>query len=298
MTEVVVGVDGRAASIGALARALEEAERRQATLRVVHAWQTPLWVGGVPGLAVDVTPSSEESEAWARKTLAEAVDGALAGRPAPPSVTLVQEVRRGAVDRELLAVGGGADLLVLGGRGHGAVASALLGSVTNAVLHKATCPVMLVPDPAPPVRPWARAVVGLDGSTGSHAALAFAADLARRDGIPLVVVHAWMLTTLPAHAPVPYAPPVWEYGDGAESWLRQEVDQHLPAGPALDVRVQAVHGSATAVLLDTAGPDDLLVIGARGRGGFSGLLLGSVASQCARHAHGALVVVRGTGPDA
>ena len=291
MTEIVVGIDGSQASIAALARALEEAERDGAQLRALHVWQTPVWVGGVSGMVVDMTPSAEQSDSYARELLSTTVDKVLANRATASTVPLTQEVRHGVPDRELVGAAHDAELLVLGGRGHGHVASALLGSVTNSVLHSASCPVMLVPDPGPPVAPWGRVVVGIDGSRNSHQALAWAAGIARRDGIPLVAVHAWLLTTLPSRPPMPYVPPLWEYGIEAETWLRHEVERHLPDPDGVEVHLEAVHDGASAALLDLATTEDLLVLGARGRGGFGGLLLGSVAAQCARHARGPLVVV-------
>lgn len=261
-------------------------------VRALHVWQTPMWVGGVPGLSYDLTPSTEESESWARSLVDEVVDKVLADRPGVPSVPVLREIRHGSAHRELLAASHESELLVVGGRGHSHVASALLGSVTNELLHTAACPVMLVPDPTAQVSPWTRVVVGIDGSRNSHQALVWAGELARRDRVPLLVVHAWLLTTLPSRPPMPYVPPLWEYGAEAEAWLRHEVERHLPDQEGLEIRHEAVHSAASAALLEITSPDDLLVLGARGRGGFGGLLLGSVAMQCARHANGPLVVVR------
>jgi nucleotide-binding universal stress UspA family protein len=292
MADVLVGIDGSGVSAGAFARGLDEAERRGVPVRALHVWETPMWVGGVPGLSYDLTPSREESESWARTVVDEVVDKVVADRPSPPAVPVEREIRHGVAHRELLTASHDSDLLVVGGRGHGHVASALLGSVTNELLHSAACPVMLVPEPTLPVVPWARVVVGLDGSRNSHQALSWAAEIARRDQVPLVVVHAWLLTTLPSRPPMAYIPPLWEYGAEAETWLRHEVERHLPDQEGIEIRQAAVHSAASAALLEITAPEDLLVLGARGRGGFGGLLLGSVAAQCARHANGALVVVR------
>lgn len=292
MADVLVGIDGSEASAGAFARGLDEAERRGVPVRALYVWETPKWVGGVPGLSYDLAPSREQSESWARTVLDEVVDKVVANRPGPPAVPVEREVRHGVAHRELLAASQDCDLLVVGGRGRGHVASLLLGSVTNELLHSATCPLMLVPDPGLQVAPWARVVVGLDGSRNSHQALGWAADLARRDRVPLLVVHAWLLTTLPSRPPMAYVPPLWEYGTEAETWLRHEVERHLPDQEGIEIRLEAVHAAASAALLESTSREDLLVLGARGRGGFGGLLLGSVAAQCAQHANGVLVVVR------
>lgn len=292
MTDVVVGIDGSAVSTSAFARGLDEAERRGIPVRAVHVWQTPMWVRGVPGFPYDAGPAPEQGEALAQSLLDEVVDKVLADRATPPRVPVHRELLHGAAHVELLGTSHRCALLVLGGRGHGHVANALLGSVTNELLHRADCPVLLVPDPGPVTSPWTRVLVGLDGSRNSHQALQWAADVARRDAVPLVAVHAWMLTTLPSRPPMPYVPPLWEYGQEAEAWLQHEVERFLLEPEGVEVRMEAVHSAASAALLDLSGPEDLLVLGARGRGGFGGLLLGSVAMQCARHARSSLVIVR------
>ena len=292
MPGIVVGVDGSRVSAAAVARALDEAVRSDVPLRVLHVWQPPVWVGGVPGLALDLAPSAEAAEQWGRQLVADAVSAALRARGGEVPVPVVEDVRQGAPDRELTGAAHDADLLVVGGRGRGHVASLLLGSVTNGVLHRARCPVLLVPDPAPPLAPWARVVVGLDGSRSSRQALRWAAGIARRDRIDLVVVHAWLLTTMPSRPPMQVVPPLAAYEQEAADWLARELDGHDEVLAGVEVRRRTVHAGASAALLDVAGADDLLVLGARGRGGFEGLLLGSVAAQCARHARGALVIVR------
>jgi len=100
-----------------------------------------------------------------------------------------------------------------------------------------------------------------------------------------------MLATLPSHPPLGHVPPVTDYEASAARWLAEEVAEHLPRDHGLKVELLTPHEYASAALLDAAGPSALLVVGARGQGGFSGLLLGSVAAQCARHTRGPLVVV-------
>jgi len=168
------------------------------------------------------------------------------------------------------------------------VARLFLGSVTDELLHHAACPVLVVPDRA--YAPWQRVVVGLDGSENSRAALRWAATVARALGIPLTLVRAWMLSTLPGT--VTGGPATDEDAADVRGWLRDELARCGPLDEQpLEVDALAVHLGATAALLGIAGRDDLLVVGARGQGGFAGLVLGSVAMQCARHAKGSLAVV-------
>lgn len=133
---VVVGIDGTPASETAIAFGFEAAAARHAPLVAVHAWQTPL-VGTVPADPAVVSAV----EAAAHEILAERLAGwgekfpdvlvrrvVLNDRPAP---LLVREAR-------------GAQLLVVGSRGHGLVAGAFLGSVGHALVHRAPCPVAVV----------------------------------------------------------------------------------------------------------------------------------------------------------
>ncbi|MGY1753406.1 universal stress protein [Blastococcus sp. SYSU D01042] len=140
-------------------------------------------------------------------------------------------------------------------------------------------------------------VVGHDGSRCAQEAVVWAARLAARAGMELHVVRAWHLTTAPR-------PPSWEPGyvpplRDFETAVRDELRAHvaaedLPEG--LTVTCHVTHGPAARRLLQAAGGADLLVVGARGLGGFAGLLLGSVSDQCVRHAPCPVTVVRsGTG---
>lgn len=131
-------------------------------------------------------------------------------------------------------------------------------------------------------------VVGIDGSDGSRAALRWAAAEARLRGVPLVAVEAWEFSPLIFAADVPMA-----LDD-----LRASVVDHLHAlvadevgdgGP--EVTELVVEQAPVPALLGQCAPDDLLVVGSRGRGGFAGLLLGSVSHQLASHAPCPVVII-------
>ena len=137
-------------------------------------------------------------------------------------------------------------------------------------------------------------VVGIDGSAESKQALRWAAAEARLRGTTLRVVHAWAF-------------PYFASGLGIEPVLDAEVIEtgRRLAGELVDgelaelgdgasgiqVERAVVEGAPAPVLIEAAEGADLLVVGARGRGGFSGLLLGSVSQQCAHHASCPLVIV-------
>jgi len=136
-------------------------------------------------------------------------------------------------------------------------------------------------------------VVGVDGSGHADAALAFALDEARLRHGMLRVVHAWQY--LPMVAEPMAALPATPFDELAAA-ARAVVDEAMVrvAGPgAVDVPVEVriVEGPAGTALLDASAGADLLVVGSRGRGGFAGLLLGSVSQQVTHHAHCPVVVL-------
>ena len=133
---VVVGVDGSARSHKALRWAADEARARDAVLDVVHAWSLPA-LANDPWLAT--FPNPDDAVHWARDLLVEALsDPALAG------LAVNDFVIHGGAGQALLARAEGAGLVVVGSRGHGAVAGWLLGSVSRQLVHHASCPVVVV----------------------------------------------------------------------------------------------------------------------------------------------------------
>lgn len=138
---VVVGIDGSPASETALAFAFEEASRHGWGLTAVHAWDVPAYdLLVVPSAPVPV-PLSDVADDEIRLA-AEALAGFEADYP---DVEVEQRLIRSAAVDALLEAAQGAALLVVGTRGHGQVVGALLGSVSNGVLHKAKMPVAVVP---------------------------------------------------------------------------------------------------------------------------------------------------------
>lgn len=142
-------------------------------------------------------------------------------------------------------------------------------------------------------------VVGVDGSAGSDAALRWALEEARLRGSELRVVHAYQppqagLGDIAAGPAGLAGPAVFSSEElerlrsAAESEARALVEgalQRVGAGEldGLDIRIEALAGPAAQTLIELGRGAELLVLGSRGRGGFLGLLLGSVSQQCAQH---------------
>jgi nucleotide-binding universal stress UspA family protein len=139
---VVVGVDGSPESQAAIEFAMREATRRQASLRVIAAAQLPEYWTIAYGTVV--LPSPEEVIAETKRAARQALDEVVDANPELAAVEFTVEAIAGPPGPVLVDACEGADLLVLGHRGRGAVRSALLGSVgLHCVLH-ATCPTTVV----------------------------------------------------------------------------------------------------------------------------------------------------------
>lgn len=134
-------------------------------------------------------------------------------------------------------------------------------------------------------------VVGVDGSEGAVAALRFAIEEARLRGCGVRAVAAWHIPAAAVDSGlVPIPIDAGDYEQLATATLERTLER---AGDAGGVAITPVvrRGQAAEVLVEAARDADLLVVGSRGRGGFRGLLLGSVSQQCAHHARCPVVIV-------
>ena len=282
---MVVGVDGSTASLRAARWAAVEAERRGATLDVVHAWMPPFPLNP-PDYFADPAPFEAQGAEIldrAMKSLAASGPSAIDTRP-----VLVRE----HPSKALVHAGEGADLLAVGSRGRGGFSGLLLGSVSQNCVHHAPCSVAIV-------HGWSgsehgRVVVGVDGSPPSYGALRWAVDEAVRRNARLDVVNAYNF--LEVVLPMAIAPGIdCEVLDKSSTSLLEQmlgtvIPVHGPRPP--EIELIPVHTGAARALLETSVGADLLVVGSRGRGGIRGLMLGSVSQQCVHHAPCPVIVVR------
>lgn len=137
-------------------------------------------------------------------------------------------------------------------------------------------------------------VVGIDGSDESRAALSWALEEARLRKASVRVVYAWRDPYVPA--PGFGLPEDFDFDTlrtAAEEFLRGFVAESVGGGSDVTIEEVTAEGSASSVLVEAAEGADLLVVGSRGHGGFTGLLLGSVSQQCAHYATCPVVIVRG-----
>jgi nucleotide-binding universal stress UspA family protein len=288
---VVVGADGSASSLSAVGEAAREAVERGRPLRIVHAF---IW----PSLGVAVGPakggpSDMGMRAAAQRILAEAVTEA---EKAAPGVHATAALVDGAAAPVLLGESRTSVLLVIGDRGLGGLGSLLLGSVALHTTAHAACPVLVVRGPAGLTGP---VVVGVDGSAGSATAVGFAIEEASRRKTDLLAVHAW--GAFQAGNQKDMRPPVYEpevLRDEEQRVLSESLAGWAERYPEVTVRQDLVHERPAPALIARSQTAQLVVTGARGRGGFGGLLLGSVSQTVMHHAGCPVAVVRAAAPSA
>ena len=285
---IVVGVDGSAHGRESLRFALAEAALRGARLDVVHSWGIPpltsTGVGMIPAAGLLRRELGGAARDVLEAELAQTGDAAA-------SVEIERHVVQGDAAGALVEQAAGADLLVVGSRGHGSVTGTILGSVSRACLHHAPCPVAVVHDVGPTER--SRIVVGVDGSTGAGVALEWAyAEASRRHvGVHAVCAYEepWGLAALGMSSAGALNELRAALAEDAEQVLG-EARTGAPVG--VGVTGEAVPSPPGDALVAASEGSALLVVGSRGRGGFRSLLLGSVSEHCASRAHGVVVVVR------
>jgi len=141
---IVVGVDGSQPSQEALAWAMRQAELTGSSIDAVIAWHDPVVIGGMPHGPVAVLEQAAFGE-FAATTLGNSIRDVSAHS----SVSVNPVVRRGNAAQVLIDAADGADLLVVGSRGHGGFAGALIGSVSQHCVHHAPCPVVIIRGPKP-----------------------------------------------------------------------------------------------------------------------------------------------------
>jgi len=275
---IVVGYDGSASADLALRWAVDESLRTGAPVRLVHVLTSPV-----------------DPAAWQIKLIEPAtrlVERARAeAQDRDPLLSLTAEVLVGDPATTLCGLSAASRLLVVGSRGHGGFTGMLTGSVSTAVATHAGGSVVLVrqlpQDQSLPV------VAGFDESSRALSAVEHAFAEAAVRSVDLVVVHAWY-----PPLPGPYAAErlraeeVAEIESAERRVMHDLVDPIAEKRPEVAVRMRLVAGSAGAALTQAAKQAQLVVVGNRGRGGFTGLLLGSTGLHLMHHADCPVMIVR------
>lgn len=288
---VMAAVDGSPSSYSAVAWAAVEASMHRCGLHLVNSWVLPVGFGPEATLSeYDLQVLQDEAD----HRLAEATQSALAA-VGEAELTVTTEAVDELIVPALVARSRTARMIVVGSRGLGALPRGLLGSVSTAVARHARCPVAVIHADASLDGPTAEepVLVGVDGSAHSVPAVRLAFDEAARRQVGLIALHAWSDTSGSA---IPR-----QKWDGAQDSARALLAENL-AGYAErypDVAVERIVTADRPVrsLLDTSVDAQLIIVGSRGRGGFSTMLLGST-SNALLHAVDIPIIIARTGEGA
>jgi nucleotide-binding universal stress UspA family protein len=274
---IVVGVEGAEPGFAATRWAAIEAGLRHLPLRVVHTYQRPAraW--------------RAESASVARHDAEAIVAAALnVARTEAPLIEITGRAQASPAAQALIDLSETASLVVVGHRGHGCGSTLrdLRSPVASKVTAHARSPVAVVRPGSVPPTGDRRIVVGVDGSTAAEVALGFAFEEASLRQVPLEVVRAWTPsgprggTVKPSDL------------DGLDQELHDWVRPWRDAYPRLLVTLMVAPAHPILVLTQASQDAGLLVVGARGAGGFPRLPVGSVSQQLIHLAACPVVVIR------
>ncbi|PPK67008.1 universal stress protein [Actinokineospora auranticolor] len=285
--QVVVGIDGSDTSLTATKWAADEARRRGTTLSLVHACVPPA-VRHPTTLASQadyIDALTDHGRVWLREARAVA-------RHAAPGLPVRQDLRVGQAAAVVLEAAERAALVVVGSRGLGGFRALTVGSVSTAVAHHASCPVVVIREGIEP-NADGPVVVGVEGSPASDAALAFAFAQAARRALPLVAVHTWSDVAYPGlWTAVPLGVDWGEVTESEAALLDARLAAYRVDYPDVPVRPVVTRDRPVRALLTHADSASLLVVGNRRRHALTGPGTGSTSTALLHLCPCPLAVVR------
>lgn len=287
-SRVVAGVDGSVFGREAARWAAREALRRQVRLRLVYGDVFALpTIPELPGIG---WPKAHHGEV--REQVEHWLDQAAeSARHEASAVDVETVVRAGQPATVLLEESKSASLLVVGDRGFGGFIGLLAGSVAVAVAARSTCPTVVVRESTDSeVRRDGVVVVGIDGSPATDDVLTHAFDLASSYAVPLHVVHAWHVVGADSRWIMDRLGSA-EIRSDKEALVGQCLAGFAERYPDVEVHRFVGPGSPSRVLMEHARDAHVIVVGSRGHGGLTGMVLGSTSQPLIHHAPCPVIVM-------
>ncbi|WP_144207082.1 universal stress protein [Mycobacterium tilburgii] len=284
---IVAAVDGSPASNAAVVWAARDAAMRNIPLTLFHAVATPTTTWPPIPYPDSVLVKLEDD---CRRQLAHSSKLAEEAMPADRKVTIRKEFVYSSPAPALMNMSEEAEMIVVGSSGRGLLARSVLGSVSSSVVRHARCPVAVIRDDDLPDPVHGPVLFGIDGSPASELATAVAFDEASRRGVDLVALHAWTdiaVLELPAFD--------WEaVGAEAQRSLAENLAGWQEHYPDVTVRRLLVRDLPAQQLIQQAkgSQAQLVVVGSHGRGGLTGLILGSVSNTVLHSVKAPVIVAR------
>jgi nucleotide-binding universal stress UspA family protein len=267
---------------------------RDVPLTLVHVVVTPSW-GPAPWVLSNAPlplPAEEDPalEKLGRKIIGDALKVAEGSTHGTGRPEINSELFFSVPVPTLVDLSKEAQMVVVGRRGQHRLRGVLLGSVSTGLIHHAHCPVAVISDAAPigPKNSRRPVVVGIDGSPASELATAIAFDEASWRRVDLVALHAWSDPDLSKGLSMEWS----AQQSIASKNLAERLAGWRERYPDVAVHPRVVWDNPAAHLLDEAKSAQLLVVGSHGRGGFAGMLLGSVSTAVAHAARIPVIVAR------
>lgn len=285
---VVVAVDGSPSAKVAVDWAARAAAMRNLDLTLVQVLASPV------AMTFPETPMPPGYAKWQEDQGKENIKAALAivsdiEVPARPA-RVRGEIATGSTIPTLVELSEQATMLVVGSRGHGWLRRSLLGSVSSGLIRHAHCPVAVIHDEDMPALNPATApvVVGCDGSPVSETAVAIAFEEASFRGVPLVAINVWTELTVNEVPGIDFPAGAVE----AERVLAEQLSGWQERYPDVEVRRVVAAGRPADQIIEQSKSAQLVVVGSHGRGGFTGMLLGSVSTAVVQSVQTPVIVAR------
>lgn len=274
MNRVVAGVDGSDEALLAVRAATHDAARRGCGLKLVHAF---IW----PELKVPTgPPRGGPADAGLRHEAERFLDDAAkVAAHTDPRIPVTTEILTGAPTKVMLSQAHEAEVIVLGSRGLGGFTGLLVGSTAVQVASYSPVPVLVIRGEERHAGP---VVLGVDGSLESGAAVATGFAEADRRGAQLLAVHTW------TH---PVADDTGEFEGAERRAMSEALSGYQGEHPDVTVTELVLQRRPAPALIELSRTAQVMVAGTRGRGGFTGLLLGSVSQQLLHHAECPVMIV-------